>query len=49
MELRKMIVVPVEAEDETEAEALAEYEIESGLDDGHYVECFVYNVEEVEQ
>lgn len=47
VEVRKLLVVPVEAIDEVEAEALAEYEMECILDEDQpvYTEWFVYNVE----
>lgn len=50
MEVRKLIKIPVEAHDEVEAEALAEYEMECAWDENEavYAEWFVYNVEEVE-
>ena len=50
IEVRKMIVVPVEAHDEIEAEELAGYEIESTWDEDApcYSEWFVYDVQEVE-
>jgi hypothetical protein len=50
IEVRKMLVVPVEATDEVEAEQLAGYEIEDSWDieEPHYAEWFVYDVREVD-
>jgi hypothetical protein len=48
VEVRKLIKIPIEASDEVEAEALAEYELECTYDEETpcHVEWFVYNVEE---
>lgn len=50
VEVRKLIKVPIEAHDEVEAEALVEYELECTFDEeqAHHVECFVYDIEEVD-
>jgi len=50
VEVRKLIKVPIEAHDEVEAEALVEYGLECTFDEeqAHHVECFVYDIEEVD-
>lgn len=50
VEIRKFILVPVEAADEVEAEELAGYEVETMFDENDPVfsEWFVYDVREVD-
>ena len=50
IEVRKMLVVPVEAADEIEAEELAGLEVESTWDEQSpaYAEWFVYDVQEID-
>lgn len=49
MEVRKMIIVPVEAEDEEQAAYFAEIEVEHSWDEQQpeYREWFVYDIQEV--